>query len=240
MPPTNLCADCASSLRRVHGVARGGAGGSGGGAGVGAAGGSGADAGGLLGPPLRGLALTDFEADSARILSAIKDQGQTALIGPLVAAATEQIVEFVANAATWPEPAAGTLTLIPVPSRSQGIRKRGFVPAELWAKQIARVLKVGGFASVRVLSALEFVKNVSDQRGLSVEQRHENLVGSMRLRPQLRKLEGRALLIDDVVTTGATIAEAARALNASSFESLGFLTFAETLLKTNTANPKWV
>lgn len=233
VPPTNLCADCASSVQRIHGVARDGSGGC-------PAGGSGTRVGNSLGPALCGLALTDFDADSARILSAIKDQGQTALIRPLVDAATQQIVEFVANPATWPEPAACALTLIPVPSRPQAIRKRGFVPAELWAKQIARVLKVGGFGSVTVLSALEFVKNVSDQRGLSVEQRHENLVGSMQLRPQLRKLESRALLIDDVVTTGATIAEAARALGASSFENLGFLTFAETLLKTNAANPKWV
>jgi orotate phosphoribosyltransferase len=57
----------------------------------------------------------------------------------------------------------------------------------------------------------------------------------------------RVILVDDVVTTGATLLEAARAVTSAGGEVVGFLTFSETLLKidheylkTLTKNSKWV
>ena len=186
--------------------------------------------------------MADFTPESASVLHAIKQQGQTALMRPIVSAAADSIVDWVAQ--VCPEfiesGKTQTLTLVPLPSTPQGMRKRGFQPAQLWARQIAHMLESSGLCAVRVESVLDFEKTVADQRGLAAEERHANLSGAMTLRPRASKLEGRALLIDDVVTTGATVAEGLRALGASSLECLGFLTFAETLLKTDISKPKWV
>lgn len=186
--------------------------------------------------------MADFTPESASVLHAIKQQGQTAAIRPIVAAAVESIAQWIAEAVPEFDPPGKTqtVTLVPLPSSPQGMRKRGFQPAQLWARQIARSLESTGRYAARVDPLLEFAKTVVDQRGLSAEERHANLSGSMTLRPRASKLEGRALLIDDVVTTGATLAEGLRALGASSLECLGFLTFAETLLKTDISKPKWV
>lgn len=223
-PPANLCDQCAKDLLLPHPV--------------------------LREQQLEGLALTEFNSSSAAILSAIKERGQTALIRPIVKAASDHLAKFVdglaaqqrgsLDAVEFAQDATSKLYLVPVPSTPHGMRKRGFVPAHLWAKQIALTLRSAGFGSIEVVRALEFGKNVADQRGLTSQERRENLEGSMVLRAPALQLEGRALLIDDVVTTGATIAEAARALGASSLSCLGFLTFAETLLKTDISKPKWV
>ena len=60
------------------------------------------------------------------------------------------------------------------------------------------------------------VRDVRDSAGLSAAERAGNLAGALAVRADLRRpLRGRTVvLIDDVVTTGATLSESARALHA--------------------------
>ena len=69
---------------------------------------------------------------------------------------------------------------------------------------------------------------------LGVADRERNVAGSMRLRPaDERRIAGRTvLLVDDVVTTGATLREAARALTAAGARVLGAAAVASTPLHT--------
>jgi predicted amidophosphoribosyltransferase len=48
-----------------------------------------------------------------------------------------------------------------------------------------------------------------------------------------RPIDELVVLVDDVVTTGASLREAERAMKAAGNQVLGFLTIAETLLKTD-------
>jgi predicted amidophosphoribosyltransferase len=74
----------------------------------------------------------------------------------------------------------------------------------------------GEAASVLCVAALEHRRRVADQAGLSAADRAANLSGALQARFDLRGL--RVIVVDDVVTTGATLAEAARALRAAGAE----------------------
>ncbi len=95
---------------------------------------------------------------------------------------------------------------------------------------LARQLNRATGSSLRVKAALRFERSVADQAALSVEQRSSNLVGSMVASAVVSGQ--RVILIDDVVTTGTTLIEAARAIAEAGGEVVGFLTFSETILKT--------
>jgi predicted amidophosphoribosyltransferase len=75
----------------------------------------------------------------------------------------------------------------------------------------------------RHLSALRHVRRVRDQGELGATERRANLRGALAVRPAVRQaLVGRScVVVDDVVTTGTTAAEAARALTEAGARVVG-------------------
>jgi predicted amidophosphoribosyltransferase len=114
------------------------------------------------------------------------------------------------------------------PSSAASTRKRGFVPAEMLA--MALRWQLGLPSRLRPKSTLRLIRKVEDQAGLSASERVENLRFSMRAKAL--PPNSRVLVIDDVVTTGATAAEIQRALIDAGAQSVQFLVFAETFRKT--------
>lgn len=96
-------------------------------------------------------------------------------------------------------------------------RQRGYDQSELLAQWIAK------HVSLPYIRALVRVKNIH-QIGAS---RAERLAQSEGLYVASRKVEGRILLIDDVVTTGATLSAAAEALMEARAQSVEALVFAK-------------
>lgn len=170
---------------------------------------------------LTGWAFCDFGNQVSTVLNAFKEDGQTRVAATLA----DKMSPLLANFAL-PEIDAKPVVLVSVPSRSSSFVKRGFVPAQVLAKQLA---KQNGLRSV---AALKFFRPVDDQAGLGVSERRTNLVESMRAKFSLSGY--RVLIVDDIVTTGATILEARRALEKAGAQVIGFLAFAETMLKTPT------
>lgn len=141
-----------------------------------------------------------------RVVLALKD-GRTStasVLAPLLAAALART------------DADAGVELAPVPSSRAAMRRRGFDPVLL-------VLSRTGAAWSRVLRPARAHRV---QKGLGRAERQQNLRGVHRARG---RLDGRRfLLVDDVVTTGSTLAEAARAIREAGGEVLGAVAVAAT------------
>ncbi|HEU4807590.1 MAG TPA: phosphoribosyltransferase family protein [Homoserinimonas sp.] len=136
----------------------------------------------------------DYSGVARQVILAFKEHGRTDVARAL-AAPLRQALQAAATAAGVAEP-----ELASVPSSWSSYRRRGFDP-------VALILRRAGFASS---SALRHSRATLQQKTLDVESRGHNVVGSLR---PVRPLHGRQfILVDDVITTGATLAEAARAI----------------------------
>ncbi|MEU4732592.1 phosphoribosyltransferase family protein [Streptomyces sp. NPDC023588] len=108
------------------------------------------------------------------------------------------------------------VVLVPVPSAPRQVRARGHDPARRIALAAAGRLRRAGVPA-RVAPVLRLRRAVADQAGLGARQRRENLAGALVVRGDGARLTAgaRIVLVDDVITTGATLAEAARAVRAA-------------------------
>jgi len=114
--------------------------------------------------------------------------------------------------AAWDRLAPGLeppLAVLPIPSPASRVRARGFAPAAWLARAVARQ------ASVTLLAnAIAPTRLTARQAGLSRTARRLNVAGAFRATGSLA-VYSCVVLVDDVVTTGATLREAARVLRAA-------------------------
>jgi len=95
--------------------------------------------------------------------------------------------------------------LLPVPLHAQRLRRRGYNQALELARTVGRALEI----EVDVHGARR-LRATADQIGKSAAERRRNVKGAFEVDP--RRLAGRHIaLVDDVMTTGSTLAELARA-----------------------------
>lgn len=122
-----------------------------------------------------------------------------------------------------------------VPLSRARLRKRGFDQAE----KLARV--VGKELGLPVVPTLEKIRSNQQQSLLTdPAARRANVLGAYQIRPDADVVGRRVLLIDDVVTSGATLSECARILQMAGSEQI----FAATLVQAGSSkenqaeNPK--
>ncbi|WP_087131186.1 ComF family protein [Microbacterium esteraromaticum] len=156
---------------------------------------------------LRVQSALSYQGVVARSIRRVKEEGATMLARPLGRA----LATVLAPAA------AGGALIATVPTSRAAFRRRGFRVPELLVRR-------AGFAAQRMLLP---ARATGDQRGLSRDERARNVSGSIRTRSPAER--GRpVVIVDDVVTTGATLDEAARALRAAGFRSVRAVTLAAT------------
>ena len=147
-----------------------------------------------------------YTPTASKIILAAKENGLQGADELLIAA-----IEHVLDKASLDR---GYFTLVPVPSSKQSQRRRGRSFILDLTKTISK--RTG----IPVNDCLELSRRVSDQSGLTRVQRSSNMQGAFSLKTGAI-LRGDAIVIDDVVTTGATLREAARALNSQGFHAFG-------------------
>lgn len=169
-------------------------------------------------PCLRGDAVVwaalDYSGVARRVIGAYKDGGRTDAAGAL--AAPLRVAVAAALTAAPPGEDGPGVHLVSVPSSRRAWRIRGYHPVDL-------LLGRAGLAPTTVLrQAVE----AADQVGLGRLERGRNKRGSLTAR---RPLDGfRCIVVDDIVTTGATLLEARRAVLEAGGEVLGLAALAET------------
>ncbi|MCK1799161.1 ComF family protein [Streptomyces sp. XM4193] len=105
--------------------------------------------------------------------------------------------------------------LVPVPSSRRSVAARGHHPTLRLVRAAAARLRAVN-TDVELLPALGLARRTTDQAGLTAEQRAANVRGAFAVRAAAEPLlRGRRVVLgDDLLTTGASLAEAARAVRA--------------------------
>lgn len=107
------------------------------------------------------------------------------------------------------------------PLSKKRLRERGFDQARLMAEEVGRLL------NIPALPALEKVRNTGPQSELEEESaRRANARGAYALLPGADLRGKRVVLVDDVVTSGATLSECAALLRQAGAEEVYCLTLA--------------
>lgn len=147
-------------------------------------------------------ALAPYADEARRLILAYKERGRRDLAPSFGRAVAEALAEL-----PEPEPC-----LVPVPSRRHASRMRGGPHVRRVAEECVKVL-AGKGKSATVAPVLRLGSGVRDAVGLTRAERSANLDGRIRLAPGACR--EKVVLLDDVITTGATAAACTRFLDIS-------------------------
>lgn len=153
-----------------------------------------------------------YEGAARALVRGLKYRGACALAGPMAA-------QMAANAP--PGVLHARATLVPVPLHPARLRSRGFNQAERLAAALA------DRAGIASCDCLERRGASTRQVGRDREERLAGQPGAVVLGPG-RPVPGNVLLVDDVATTGATLAACAATLLCAGAHSVRAVTFART------------
>jgi len=166
------------------------------------------------------LAACRYEGPVRGLVSARKDRGASHITG-LFADRLSELLTGLAECGGMVDVAS--VALVPIPSDAAAVRARGYDHAGSLAASVARRWRWAS-PSVSPETCLTRVRRIADQAELGVEGRWRNQAGSMVCRTGPRPV----ILVDDLVTTGASLAEASRAVVASRRRLIAALVVAST------------
>jgi predicted amidophosphoribosyltransferase len=174
------------------------------------------------------VAVGAYEGPLRGVLLAYKERGRHRLAPPLGV--------LLATAVSALAPAGRPVTLVPVPSTAAAARERYGDHMTRLAAQAVRRLRVAGW-DARLSRPLEALPR-PDSASLTVTQRRAAAESSLRIRSRrigfsrrASPIEGTLVVVDDIVTTGATLAAVARRLEEADMQVAGAAVVAATLLR---------
>lgn len=168
-----------------------------------------------IGGSLRVISASQYSSIAQKIMLAAKEDGTQAadqlIINALVYAASHFLKKHQCD------------FLVPMPSRRSASRRRGRV----FMEEIS--MAVGEEINISSRKLISYTRKVQDQSELHLHERRNNLRGAFVVATTGSGLStfsrgGRALLVDDLITSGSTLTEGARALSAAGIEVSGAIT----------------
>ena len=161
------------------------------------------------------ISAIEYSPIASRVLLRAKEANQEAADQLLVSALSHSLRYFLKN--------FGFGDLVPIPSRRSATRKRG----RDFMQEITD--SVAENESIKSLQILQHQRAVRDQSQLNSQQRNRNIAGAFSTSFNLAEVRasgniGPLIIVDDLVTTGATLAEAIRALRTAGFPVIGAVT----------------
>jgi ComF family protein len=147
------------------------------------------------------MAAFAFEGPMRRALARLKYESASRLARPLSNAAIPTLRVLLQM--------TGAVPLVPVPVHRERLRERGYNQAELIARAI------GSTAGLPVIDRLERVRPTTKQHGLDRAARLANLRAAFSVRAAPRSMPPTVILVDDIVTTTATLEACASVLRAA-------------------------
>jgi len=150
-----------------------------------------------------------YSKTASRILLAAKEQG--------LKGADILIIDSLVHVLSQGQFDRHNIRLVPIPSSNAALRRRG---RSFIVEITETVAKIMGLPQS---DCLEVIRKVRDQSGLHATARSHNLHGAFGLKRGVFP-RGDLIVIDDVVTTGATLGEAARVLKSQGFHVLASVT----------------
>lgn len=166
-----------------------------------------------MAPPVdRTVAVVRYEGVARRVIHALKFRGHD-----ILASRCGLLMATAARAACLHEDLSA---VVPIPSTARRTRDRGYDPGALLAEEVARRLR----APCRTFLAR--TRETPPQSRVPAARRRENVRGAFVA--AARANGARLLVVDDVMTTGATAFEAARTLRDAGAEAVSLLVLART------------
>lgn len=152
--------------------------------------------------------VADYAGTTRALMTAWKERGRRDVSPHLARPLARAIAAAVAAMDAEVDRASREeIALVPIPASSAARRRRG---EDAWERVVRQaVQQCATDARLRLVRALSLVRQPHDQAGLTASARRDNLAGALTCS---RAPAGRVIVVDDIVTTGATLTEAARAL----------------------------
>ncbi len=176
----------------------------------------------------RPWAVAHYDGVARDVVVAHKENAVLSLAKPLGRALALSVLASLASTGGSLSP-GGRLLLVAPPTSARTVRERGHDPMARVVKACVHALRSSG-VDARPAPVLERQRRVDDQAGLTASARAANLAGAFVVRARsLRCVRGQpVVVVDDVLTTGATAAEVTRALEAAETSVLGVAVVAAT------------
>lgn len=158
---------------------------------------------------LRVVSSVSYSLVASKVLLAAKENR--------VKAADNLLIDALAHSVSFFQKHLDTDILVPIPSRLKISRSRGRIFMNEITSQLGERIEVPS------LPLLKHARKVRDQSELHLEERWNNLKGAFVVdKVPAKKI--RALLVDDLITSGASLTEGARALKMAGIEVIGAVT----------------